>query len=120
MIEIIYIVDMHGPFILKLTSIFECINENVYFKCFIFYGYILNIYISHLSSMDMKLLHKKSVNGRDVGSSTFDVVNVSISGEFSLWVWRSLQHGHTVLVYDLQFEFGFGASPARGCIGETL
>lgn len=87
---------------------------------------VVNPTILHLlfriSSMDMKLLQKKkkSVNGRDVGSGTFDVVNVSISGEFSLWVWRSLQHGHTVLVYDLQFEFGFGASPARGCIGETL
>ncbi len=57
---------------------------------------------------------------REVRRSTFVVVEVTASGEFSLWVWRRLQHGHTVLVYDLQLEFGFGASPPRGCIGETL
>lgn len=35
-------------------------------------------------------------------------------------VQRRLQHGHAVLVDDLQLEFGFRSSPSRGCVGETL
>lgn len=47
---------MHGPFILKLKSRFECINEKVYFK--VVNPSIMHI-LFHLSSMDNKPLQQQ-------------------------------------------------------------